>query len=218
MGATTFAFLPARHVLIAEGNSDAMLYPTLFREACGDKNLQFQVAPGLASISPDRFPQLLSEGGTVAFIVDGDEPGETYRRQLKAAGVPDSLVFSLKHTFRRSLELEDLVEPLLYAEAVNALLSTFQAPSDKLRRQDIPFVGRTIALEAWCKERRLAPPDKTRVAQLLLDMKSEAAQRAEDVLLLSASKRIKMGELVRQIKTVLGTVHSSSKSRSSGAQ
>jgi len=91
MGATTFFFLPARHVLLAEGPSDAMLYPTLFREATGLSSLSFQVAPGLANVSPSQIPSLISEGGAVAFITDGDESGFGYCKALEADGVPADL-------------------------------------------------------------------------------------------------------------------------------
>ena len=62
-----------------------MLYPTLFREATGLENLEFQVAPGIAEAEVAKAQGLLTEGGAVAFLLDGDSAGQdeatTTRRQ-----------------------------------------------------------------------------------------------------------------------------------------
>ena len=53
MGASALAFSAARRALMVEGVVDAMLLPTLFREATGEDDLDFQVAPSLAEITPE---------------------------------------------------------------------------------------------------------------------------------------------------------------------
>ena len=82
MGATTFAFLPARHVLFGEGLSDAMLYPTLFRRTTGLSSLEFQIVPGIAFAGPARMSGMQTDGGAVAYIVDGDSAGSELRTNL----------------------------------------------------------------------------------------------------------------------------------------
>ena len=50
MGASALAFASTRVALIAEGASDAILLPTMLREATGLDRLEYQVAPGLANV------------------------------------------------------------------------------------------------------------------------------------------------------------------------
>jgi predicted ATP-dependent endonuclease of OLD family len=206
MGATTFAFLPARHVLMVEGNSDAMLYPTLFREASETELLDFQVVPRLATVTPSRLPQLLSDGGAVAFLVDGDAAGDEYCRALLRAGVPAHRIFSLKRAFRAALELEDLIDPKHYAAAVNATLKTFKGADVAFSPREIPAAGRTAALAAWCSGKGFDPPDKTVVAERLLDMKATAAREAKVLQLLAPKRDEKTRVLLNTIATGLHTL------------
>ena len=209
MGATSFAFLPARRVLLAEGLSDAMLYPTLFREATGVDSLAFQVVPGLAAVAPAGVQRLLSEGGTVAFVVDGDAAGDTYCEEFEEAGVPEKIIFSLKRELGDDVEVEDLIDSTHYAKAVNDLLETFQsealqASGDRVQESDIPPVARTRTIEQWCKAKGVKPPDKTDVAQRLLEMKSEAARHAKELQLPDPQHAEQLKQLVAEINQALG--------------
>lgn len=203
MGATTFAFLPARFVLMGEGPTDAMLYPTLFREAKGCESLLFQVAPGIAVVGPKRMSELISEGGTVAFIVDGDDDGQRYRCDLERAGVPKKLIFGLDEAFGEPLELEDLVDPKLYVQAVNRLLEVFQRNAPEFSETDVPESGRTKALREWCESNGLKPLDKRKVAQELLDLKSEAIREGKEIRLLAEEHLPKLASLYDSIVTAL---------------
>jgi len=203
MGATTFAFLPARNVLLAEGESDAMLYPTLFREAARTSSLPFQVAPGLASVSPSQLPNLSSEGGKVVFLADGDEEGGRYRGELEAAGIAIDHIFDLRTEFGDAIELEDLIEPTHYAAAVNDVIRAFQRPKNVFAPEDIGLAGRATTLAGWCTSHSLKCPDKTLVAQRLLEMKSEAARQAKELQLLEESRVEQIAALLGRIEIVL---------------
>src|SRR5207302_176308 len=89
MGAAAMSFTPTRHALIAEGAGDAILLPTLLREASGEHRLGFQVAPGLASVAAASVRDLEAEAGRVGFIVDGDEGGLAIAAKLKGSGVTE---------------------------------------------------------------------------------------------------------------------------------
>lgn len=209
MGATTFAFLPARQVVLGEGVTDAMLYPTLFREATGQQSLAFQVAPGLAVATRARMLGLTNEGGAVLFITDGDAAGLRYRRELEEEGIPEAHIFSLDRVFGEQVELEDLVEPGAYASAINNVLRVFQRAKIMCLPVDIPPTGRVHALEMWCESRQLKPPDKTKVVQRLLDMKSEAARQGIDIKLLAEPRR----DLLAQLYSDIGTAFTPTSNR-----
>lgn len=188
MGATTFAFLPARNVLLTEGITDAMLFPTLFRESTGRGRLAFQIAPGLSSVGPARMAGLTTEGGSVLFLTDGDDPGRKYRDDLREVGVLPQQVFGLDIEVDEGVLLEDLIDKGLYARAVNEVLRDFQHTEIEYDASEIPDLGRTGALNAWCKSQRLKPPDKIDVAQRLLDYKSACARKGVNLQLLSATR------------------------------
>ena len=202
MGATTFAFLPARFVVIGEGPSDAMLYPTLFREAVGVEPLSFQVAPGLANIAPAGLPLLKSEGGTVAFVTDGDKDGRRYRKTLEGQSVPSEVIFGLDQEFGEPLHLEDLIDPHLYATVVNELLRDFQNAKTEFKCTSIPPIDRLSAVARWCKQNNLKPPEKIHVAQRLLDKKLEAAREDKTVQILSRHRVEGVVKLYLQITAI----------------
>ncbi len=115
MGATTFAFLPARNVLLTEGITDAILLPTIFREATNRGTLPFQVAPGLSSAGSSRMFGLNAEGGSVLYLTDGDAGGRKCRTLLKKAGIAVTHVFGLDEEYGEDLHLEDLIDSEQYA-------------------------------------------------------------------------------------------------------
>jgi len=129
MGATSFAFLPARFVLFCEGASDALLLPSIFRELLNCDRLDFQVCPGIAVTNPASYKDLLTQGGAVNFVLDGDDEGRNYREQLTRAGVGKECIFSFDEHLSPGTVLEDLLDKSLYCEAVNSLIRDFDHDS-----------------------------------------------------------------------------------------
>lgn len=205
MGATAFAFLPAKHVLLAEGETDAMLYPSLFREAGRLEVLPFQVAPGLSSVQPAKMLGLTSEGGNVRYIVDGDSSGSLLLDQLTSQGVLKRHQFSLREVFEDGMQLEDLISPELYCSSVNDTLRTFQDLKTPWSVDLVPSTGRTAALHRWCLEQGLKPPMKVDIAQHLLDTKAEAAREAKTVQLLATEHSKQLSKLLTKITKSLET-------------
>lgn len=197
MGATTFAFLPARNVLLTEGKCDAILLPTLFAEAKGGP-LPFQVAPGISSASMTTYPQLQSEGGSVLFLVDGDGGGDTLKSDLRQAGAPARSIFSLS-AIEENIVVEDLVDPTLYAKAANQVMSIYYHGTAKVTAADLPSPGRPDALARWCTAQGIKEPAKLDIAQALLDIKSKKVRTGESMQLLDPARRVKVRQLVTSL-------------------
>jgi hypothetical protein len=68
MGASALAFASTRRAVIAEGASDAILLPTLLREAAEIDRLDYQVAPGLANVDAAAVRELDLVAARVAYL------------------------------------------------------------------------------------------------------------------------------------------------------
>jgi predicted ATP-dependent endonuclease of OLD family len=172
MGADAVAFTPARHAVITEGPSDALLLPALIREALGsppDYPLGIQVAGGLAWTPPKRLHGLDAEAAHVVYLADSDRPGQEYRSELYRAGVDKKRVFVLRAGSTKGLTIEDFVHKATYASVVNFLLRKIRAyEGPSLTPKELPTVGASRAIERWCASRGLEPISKTAIAEHLL--------------------------------------------------
>ncbi len=172
MGAATLSFTPSRRAVIAEGPADAVLLPTLLRQANNEVKLGYLVAPGLSTVAASAAPGLSEEAGRVFFVADSDDGGADLRKMLLDAGVDSSQVFELAPG--DSCELEDLVAVRFYVEAVNAEIESWQATDERVAEALFEdTVLRTKHLADWCTERSLVAPDKVAVAQRLVEAAAE---------------------------------------------
>lgn len=117
MGAGAAAFSSLRSALIAEGVSDMLLLPTLIKLATNKHELDYQVSPGIATASKTDMAKLDFVATRVAYLVDGDPGGATWKRQLEGAGVPRARIRSLPD----GIGLEDLFDRDFYLDAVAEL-------------------------------------------------------------------------------------------------
>ena len=117
MGAGAAAFSSLRRALIAEGESDMLLLPTLIRLATGKADLAYQVAPGIATASKSDMARLDLVASRVAYVVDGDGGGKTWKGHLQGSNVPKDRIRSLPE----GVGLEDLFDRSFYLDAVAAL-------------------------------------------------------------------------------------------------
>jgi energy-coupling factor transporter ATP-binding protein EcfA2 len=170
MGAAATSLTPTRHALLAEGPSDAILLPTLLRQATGRETIRFQVAPGLASVAAVAVGSLDAEAGRVGFVVDGDHAGEKIRTTLTSNGVsPDRIIALADQGNGEAIELEDLIDPVAYLAAVNSEIQLWTPGAPEMLEADLPSTMRSKAVEAWAVGHDLTPPDKTAVAQAVVD-------------------------------------------------
>jgi hypothetical protein len=187
MGASTFAFTSTRKAIVAEGISDALLLPTLFREALDATSLDIQVAPGLSNVNERTVKELDFVASRVVFLVDGDPAGVEKRDELIEAGVPANRILLLG-LGRRELTLEDLIAKPLYVDAVNKELQLRQRPV--IPAGEIPALRRKHAVEQWCEANlprgKEDAPSERAVAHHLLERLQEArlAPDADELQLL----------------------------------
>jgi len=174
MGAAAMSFTPTRRALLAEGPSDAILLPTLLRQACNKDDLGFHVAPGISTVAAIAVPGLDTEAGRVGFIVDGDDGGKELVSKLKSGGIDEGRIIVLPDAQSGGpLETEDLVDIDIYVKAVNDEVRCWNEMTVNCTAGDVGDSCRTKMLESWCKEHSYSVPDKTAVAQRIVDTSIE---------------------------------------------
>lgn len=170
IGASAFSIIPTRRVVLAEGPADCILLPSLMREATGLRDLDFQVAPGLANVAPRDLPDLEMEAPKVAFIVDGDEGGRAIAKKLRVGGYSNEQIASLEAEF----VLEDYVSRTVYAKAVNECVRRSHGLSQELSPDQLPEKGRTAFIKSWCTGQGIGEPNRVAVAEKIVDARDKA--------------------------------------------
>lgn len=176
MGLGPLAFSITRNALIAEGPSEAILLPTLIRQATGKSELQYQVSPGASNVGGERLPELLSETGRSVILLDGDDAGVESKEVLTDAGADPRKVKTYRDFVDEPLVFEDLIDTASYTEAVNKELQTWQEPESELAPSDLPDVNRVEAVEEWCQDQGLDEPVKPNICQRLAEKASHGVQ------------------------------------------
>jgi len=177
MGAAAVSFTPSRHAVIVEGPADAILLPTLLRQASdSEQALGFQIAPGVAEVAAAKLSGLKAEAGRVVFLVDGDQGGLENQKKLTDGGIDSGHIAVLSDSTGKTvvaLETEDLVDAHLYANAVNGELACWNDNPPAVTTTDLGSALRTKALKAWCVKNQLEVPDKVAVAERVIEMATE---------------------------------------------
>ena len=171
MGARLLALTTPRFGVITEGPSDAILLPSLLREAASTDNLPYRIVPGLSEIAKSHIPSLSHYGGKVVALADGDAEGQTICNALRDAGIPGSSIFHLGRV-RTDCTLEDLVDATVLSEAINTELETWGIDPLRVGSEDLPSTGRW----AWLVKRGVET--NTAIHRL---SKPRVAQRAVDI-------------------------------------
>lgn len=157
MGATALAFTPSRRAVIGEGRSEAILVPTLIREARPpadrDAALGYQVVPGISEVDPEEAPDLEFEAGAVAYLIDGDPGGRGHRRKLPERAKREGRVVTLGDSDHDGLSIEDLVDADVLCEAFHRLVRRRRADADApLSAEQLPAAGRAAVLDRTYRE------------------------------------------------------------------
>lgn len=163
MGASAAAFSAFRAAVFAEGPSDMILLPSMFRAATGEEP-QFQVVPGLSSMPPAELPGTGLAAVRVAYLIDGDAAGDKYREALNAVGIPNERILQLP----KGKATEDLLTRDCYLAAINAHLR--ESGRDlTITGRDLPADMPVSSAVASFFSAAQAPPGKTAVASRLVN-------------------------------------------------
>jgi len=167
LGATALSFTPARRVMIGEGAHEAILLPTLLRQARKDipshTPLGFQIVGGLSEISATTASRLEEEAGTVLYVVDNDDGGRAAAAVLPQRVRDSGRVLTLGEGTDAEC-IEDFVAPSILVQAVDEAFIADGRVALRLQARDVPSIGRAKWLEdklaaSGCYEAR------TRLAQ-----------------------------------------------------
>lgn len=183
MGARMLALTIPRFGVVAEGPSDAILLPSLLREAVPTSRLPYRVVPGLAELAEDRVDSVHHHAGKVLCLTDDDEGGEAIQAKLVAGGVSPDTIFSLGRV-AAGYTLEDLVRPDLFADAVNQELDTWGLGPMRVDATQVPATGRWswLLAEGASTSTPIDKLSKARVAQRIVDAGREAESGTETAL------------------------------------
>lgn len=175
MGARMLALTIPRFGVIAEGPSDAILLPSLLREAVPTSRLPYRVVPGLAELAEDRVDSVHHHAGKVLCLTDDDQGGEAIRTKLIAGGVSGDTIFHLGCVVA-GCTLEDLVRAELFAEAVNQELDTWGLGPLRVDVADVPATARWSWLfgQGASTGTPIDKLSKARIAQRIVDAGREA--------------------------------------------
>jgi predicted ATPase len=177
MGAATLPLQPSRSLVFGEGPSDALLLPSLLREATDSEALDYLIVSGASHVSRANIESLDRSAPHVVYLYDGDSQATKWKKFLAGQGVPDERIVKLEDGF----VLEDLVEPGLFADACNAVIAEIAKDeyevAHRLTEADIPESSRLDALATWCRLHRYRKPEKVRLAESIIEQMTGEAPR-----------------------------------------
>jgi len=188
MGANVIAFTLARKAIIAEGPSETILLPRMFREAMSLDYLDFQVAPGIASISKSDAKLFEFESAKTTYLVDGDKGGKENKKKLQKGGIDANMIVDLPDKY----SLEDFVKPEIIQKAINREFRKSGLKKIELDLSKIPENNRIGWFEKQCSKLDLRFPSKVRIAENITKEES-------DIPILDKSR-------IRQLKSVYSKV------------
>ncbi len=210
MGARLLSLTVPRYAVVVEGPSDAVLLPSLLREATGLARLPYRVVPGLSDLPDRQAARVCQQGGQVVCLTDGDDEGVKKRRKLESAGIGREVLFSLG-SLARGCTLEDIVKPGVFAAAVNKELDTWGIGAWRIEASDVPKVGRWSWLQTEGQRTGTAIDrlNKVRVAQRVVDQGRPESVTERPATRLGATVVRRLQTLHRDIATAMGIGESS---------
>lgn len=161
LGARSAAFSRLRNAVVVEGQTEALLMPSLIRAANKLDELDYQVVPGLSQASESEFEELNAVAVKVTYLVDGDAGGDALKLWLKDRKVTPPKVQQLS----TGAAIEDLLAPETYSVAVNRLTPA-AAPFTAV-------IGGGLfkhQAEAWAKAHHVRLTGPVAVAEMILTL------------------------------------------------
>ena len=200
MGAGAFAFSSAQKAVITEGFTDALVLPTLIREATGARRLEYQVVPRIAGATAEEISNFDLIAPRLVCLADGDAGGEDHAANLARNGIAEDHVVFLGGDAKSGISLEDLIDEEVMLSALSSQLDDLDA---EYPLSALPKSGRGKAISQWFAEQGDADDvplrlDKPALAQSVLEMRRDRA-------LLDAGHQQGLIELDAEIRQILNS-------------
>jgi predicted ATP-dependent endonuclease of OLD family len=189
MGANALAFTPARSAVIGEGPSEAILLPTLFRQARPrahhDDPIGFQVAPGISEVDERDAVELEAEAGNVVYLIDSDQGGRDHAHTLPHRAHDEGRVIEVQQDGGVASCLEDFLDPAIFVDAFNSVVEeTRDGIADRITVDDLQESDRGTWMKEWFETRGEELISKTHLAERILEL-----GRARNKRIISAGRR-----------------------------
>ena len=189
MGANALAFTPARSAVIGEGPSEAILLPTLFRQARPradhDDPIGFQVAPGISEVDERDAVELEAEAGNVVYLIDSDQGGRDHAHKLPQRAHDEGRVIEVQQDGGVASCLEDFLDPAIFVDAFNSVVEeTRDGIADRITVDDLQESDRGTWTKQWFETRGEELISKTHLAERILEL-----GRARNKRIISAGRR-----------------------------
>lgn len=188
MGANIITFTLARKAVFAEGPSETVLIPRLFRESSNVTYLDLQVAPGIASISKENASSFEFEAAREVYLVDGDGGGSDNRKTLIKGGIPADKIFQLD----KGCSIEDYVNPKILVDAVNRELSKSGKENLAFLISKLPSNGRVNWIEKQCQKKGYELPSKVRIAENI-------TRNPSDIIIVDKKMKAKLNQIYKKL-------------------
>lgn len=192
LGATALSFTPARRAMIGEGAHEAILLPTLLRQAREGvpphTPLGFQVVGGLSEISAGTAARLDEEAGTVLYVVDNDDGGRAAAAVLPLHVRNSGRLLTLGDGTDAEC-IEDFVAAPIIVQAIDRVLIADGRLALGLQASEVPSIGRA----KWLEDKLSATEARTRLAQA--------------AVVLGASGNLVESERVPALRALLAAAH-----------
>lgn len=169
MGAQTLAFFPTRRAVVTEGQTEMLLMPTIFRQVSQSDFNGFQIVPGLANSSNENLPLFNSQGQEVSFLVDNDDAGEKYCKQLEKMGIPKERLFKICSSRSSIVTVEDWVSDECFTNAVETYRNRYFRDKDAFDDKFFYGDGKANKLDEYQKKIQV-DISKTVLAYIILEV------------------------------------------------
>jgi predicted ATP-dependent endonuclease of OLD family len=179
LGASTLAFFPTRRAVICEGPSEMLLLPAMLREVT-KRDIDFQVVPGLASVSATNVPALAANAKRVAYLTDSDPAGDAIVTKLLGADVSNKSILQLRTRSQNGFTLEDFISPRVLVGAAKRYLSRFVEGELKLDVTDLARAGRIATIKGALEAAGMNGFSKIDLAYDVLDFASDTESKLVD--------------------------------------
>lgn len=193
MGANVIAFTPTRKAIIAEGPSETILLPRILREASKKEYLNFQVAPGIATIPVNDVKSFELEAAKVAYLVDGDKGGDINKKKLIKGGIDVLKIVQLPNKY----SIEDFLNIDILYESIRGEYQKMGFEELKISLEKIPRFNRIEWFQKKFNTLGNGFPSKVRVAE------SVVSNTPSDKSIIDLEKIKEIKEVYKQITTVL---------------